>query len=450
MDKTTDSLSSFASGLRYGDLTPETVHQAKRRLIDSLGCAMGAYPSEPAKIARKVAALYSGSLRARVLGSGQESSPEMAAFANTVMVRYLDCNDAANPPGAHPSDVISSVLAIGEALHASGKEMLLAMVCAYEAVGALSEGKRIRDLGWDQGFFIVVGSAVGAGKLLGLSQEQMGHAISLAVTPNIPTRQTRAGELSMWKGCATAAAVRNGVFAALLARQGMTGPYKPFEGHHGVWDQVTGPFELAPFGGDGRLFQVEKSNFKFFPAEYNAQGPLWIALEMRKKLKIEEIAAINVKTNWMTYSEIGSEPEKWDPQTRETADHSLPFLLTAAMKDGRITPATFTEDRIQDQSLRPFMNKIKISEDPEFTRQYPAALLTEIEFVTASGEKFVERTGLPKGNRKNPLTDDEVEAKFLSLCGELLTPRQSRDALATLWHIEEARDIAVIFDQFLV
>jgi 2-methylcitrate dehydratase len=450
MDEITRTFAKFASSLSYGDLTPETVHQAQRRVIDSMGCAMGGYTSEPAKIARRLAAMFSGTLRARVLGTGQSSSPEMAAFANTVMVRYLDCNDASSKHGGHPSDMIGPLLAIAEAFHVSGKEFILAMVCAYEVLAALAQAVRVRERGWDQGFYVVTGSAVGAAKLLGLSAEQMGHAISLAVTPNIPTRQTRAGELSMWKGCATAAAARNGVFAALLAQQGMTGPYKPFEGHHGVWEQVTGPVQAGPLGGDGRPFEVEKSNLKSFPAEYHAQAPLWLALEIRKKVKPEDIAALNVKTYWLTYSEIGSEPEKWDPQTRETADHSLPFLLAAALQDGKITPATFTEERIRDRGLRPLMNKIKISEDPEFTRQYPDVLPTEIEVVTRSGERFVERATHPKGDDHNPMSDGEVEAKFLGLCGELLTPQQCRTALATLWHLEELPDVGVILDLFLV
>ena len=451
MDRTTEMLASYAASLGYSDLTPEAVHQAKVKVIDSLGCAMGGYLSEPSEIARRMAAMHSSTLPARVLGSGQLTSPDMAAFANTVMVRFLDCNDTyISVGGGHPSDMIPAVLAVAEPLHRTARDVVLAIVAAYEMFGALLDLIPMMEKGWDQGAFVVIGSAVGAGKVLGLSQQQMGHAISLAITPNIPTRQTRAGELSMWKGCATAAAARSGIFAALLAKEGMTGPYEPFEGRHGVWEQVTGPFQLNPMASDGRPFCVEMANLKYFPAEYNAQAPLWMALEIRKKVKLDDIEAIQVQAYWNAYNEIGSEPQKWDPQTRETADHSLPYLLAVALADGNITPSSFTLERIRDPKLRPLMNKITVSENPEFTRAHPEAMMSEIEVVTRSGERLVERATYPRGHRHNPMTDQEVEAKFLGLCQEVLTPRKSQVALDTLWRLEEVPDIGQVIDLFQI
>lgn len=451
MDRTTEILAAHAAAIGYSDLTPEAVHQTKCRVIDSLGCAMGGYLSEPSKIARKLAGMTTSTCPARLLGSGQRTSPEMAAFANTVMLRYLDANDTYTSLGSgHPSDMLPAVLALADPQHASGKAVILAVVAAYEMFGALADLIPIREKGWDQGTFVVLGSAVGAGKILGLSEAQMAHAISLAVTPNIPTRQTRAGELSMWKGCATAAAARNGVFAALLAAEGMTGPYEPFEGHHGVWEQVTGPFQLQPLGGADKPCTIETSNLKFFPSEYHSQAPLWAALEIRKKVKPEEIEAINVQTYWLTYSEIGSEPEKWDPQTRETADHSLPYLLAVALQDGNVTPASFTLSRIRDPDLRPLMNRITIRENTEFTRQYPEVLRSEIEVLTRAGERLVEQVSYPKGHRHNPMRDTEVEDKFLGLCQAVLTPGQCQAALQTLWQLEEVQDIGSVIDLFQV
>ena len=447
MDSTTEMLASYAASIGYPDLTPEAVHQTKVRVLDSLGCAMGGYLSEPSMIARRMAAMYSSTLPARVLGSGQVTSPEMAAFANTVMVRFLDYNDSG---AGHLSDMLSAVLAVAEPLHSTGREVILAVVAAYEVGGAISDAIPFMRKGWDQGTFIVIGSAVGAGKILGLSREQMAQAISLAVTPNIPTRQTRAGELSMWKGCATADAARKGIFAALLAREGMTGPNEPFEGRHGVWEQVTGPFRLKPLGGDGRPFRVERTTLKYFPAEGNAQAPLGMALEIRKKVRLEDIEAINVQTYWEAWSEIGSEPQKWDPQTRETADHSMPYLLAAALHDGNITPASFTPERILDPGLRPLMNRIKVSENPEFSRAYPGARMTEIEVVTRSGERLVERASYPKGDPRNPLSDEEVEAKFRRLCLEVLTLQQCQAASETLWRLEDVPDIGRVIDLFQV
>jgi 2-methylcitrate dehydratase len=449
MDRTTEMLASYAASISYPDLTPNAVHQTKVRVLDALGCAMGGFSSEPSEIARRLAAMYSSNFPARVLGSGQVTSPDMAAFANTIMVRYLDCNDTdASLGGGHPSDMLSAVLAVAEPMHSTGKDVILAVLAAYEVFGAFANLVPMMDKGWDQGAFVVVGAALGAGKILGLFREQLGHAISLAITPNIPTRQTRAGELSMWKGCATAAAARNGVFAALLAREGMTGPNEPFEGRHGVWEQVTGPFQLPPLENQGGPFSVEKAGLKYFPAVNCSQAILWMALDLRNKVSPEDIESIDVQTYWNAWSEIASEPAKWDPQTRETADHSLPYLLAVTLVDGNVTPATFALERIRDPRLRPLMNKIKVSENPEFSKLFPEAVMSVIEVVTRSGEKLVERATYPKGHTRNPMSDQEVEAKFMGLCQGTLPPDRCRQALETLWRLDDIPDIGQVIDLF--
>ncbi|HEV2007596.1 MAG TPA: MmgE/PrpD family protein, partial [Burkholderiales bacterium] len=363
MDKTTQVLASYVASLEFEHLPADAVRQIKKTLIDTIGCGIGGYSSEPASIARRIAAGNTGQPPASILGSGTLTSMEMAAFANTAMVRYLDCNDTYISKGSgHPSDMIPACLAVAEARRASGRDTLVAIAAAYEVFTALADVVALRERGWDQGIYVVLGSAAGAAKLLGLRTEQIGDALAIAVSGNVATRQTRSGELSMWKGCATAAAARAGVFSALLASEGMTGPTAAFEGRHGVWDQVTGPFQLGRLGGEGVAFGIERTNLKFFPAEYHSQAPLWIALGLRNKVRVEEIEAINVQTYYTAYSEIGSEPEKWDPQTRETADHSLPYLLARALTDGRITADSFSPERIRDPIVRQLMRTISVEE----------------------------------------------------------------------------------------
>ena len=372
---------------------------------------------------------------------------EMAAFANTAMVRYLDCNDTYISKGSgHPSDMIPACLAVAEAHRASGKDTLVAIAAAYEVFTGLADVVALRERGWDQGIFVVLGSAAGAAKLLGLTNEQTGNALAIAVSGNVATRQTRSGELSMWKGCATAAAARAGVFSALLACEGMTGPTAAFEGRHGVWDQVTGPFQLGRLGGEGVAFGIERTHLKFFPSEYHSQAPLWMALELRSKVRVEEIEAINVQTYYTAYSEIGSEPEKWDPQTRETADHSLPYLLALALTDGRITADSFSPKRMRDPELRQLMRGISIAENPEFTRQYPSKMVSEIEVLTRSGQRLVETASYPKGHAMNPMSDAEVESKFADLSENLLTSGQRESILRALWDIDQVADIGKVIE----
>jgi len=447
MDRTTETLARYATTLRYGDLGAPAVQAAKRRLIDSLGCAIGGHGSEPAAIARRLAPVWGGVPSARLLGDGRATTPEAAAFANSVMIRFLDANDTYIARGSgHPSDMLGAVLAAAEAAGASGQDLLLGTVIGYEVFGALADQVPLRDRGWDQSVFVAPASAAAAGFLLGLSTAQVADAIAIAVTASVATRQTRAGELAMWKGCATAVAAKAGLFAAQLAKEGMTGPTAAFEGRHGLAEQVTGPFEIGALGGAGRPFAVERANFKFFAAEYHAQAPLAMALRLREKVRLEDIDGIDVQIYAMAHSEIGSEPAKWDPQTRETADHSLPYMLAIALRDGRITPASFEPERYLDPSLRPVMNRIRVVESPEFTQRFPQELRSQIDVTTRSGQRFIERAEYPKGHARNPMTDADVESKFRDLAGDALGAQRASVALQTLWRLDEAPRASVVLD----
>ena len=304
----------------------------------------------------------------------------------------------------------------------------------------------LRDRGWDQGVFVAPASAAGAGLLLGLSAQEM--AVAIGVTANVATRQTRAGELAMWKGCATAVAAKAGLFAAQLAKAGMTGPTAAFEGRHGLCEQVTGPFELGALGGAGRPFAIERTNFKFFAAEYHAQAPLAVALALRSKVRADEIETLDVQIYAMAHSEIGSEPAKWDPRTRETADHSLPYMLAVALVDGRITPASFEPKRYLDPSLRPLMNRIRVAENPDLTRRFPGELASQIDVTTRSGQRYTERAEYPKGHARNPMTDADVETKFRDLAEDVLGQAQAAGALEALWRLDEVVRIDAIVDLF--
>lgn len=448
MDAIAAGLADFGSALQYSDLTPAAVHAAKGRLVDALGCGLGGFDSEPAAIARRLARGRSARTAARVVGTRTRSTPEAATFANTVMVRYLDANDqyqGARGSG-HPSDALGAVLAAADMVRAGCQDVITATVVAYEVFAALAEHVPLRDRGWDQGVFVAPAVAVAAGRLLGLRRDQMAEAVSIAATAYVATRQTRAGDLSMWKGCATAAAAQGALWAAVLASEGMTGPTAPYEGQHGLFEQVTGPFALGPMGAAAGSFAVERGNYKYFPAEFHAQAPLEVMLALRQRVAINLIAAINVRTYAMAYGEIGSGAAKWDPRTRETADHSLPYMLAVALQDGELTPQSFTMERILDPALRPLMAKIHISEAPEFSSRYPQELVTEIELVTATGQRYVERTAYPKGHHRNPMTDDDLSTKFRSFARPLLGDDGCDRALAALWRLEEQGPIGPVLD----
>jgi len=302
--------------------------------------------------------------------------------------------------------------------------------------------------GWDQGMFAAVGAACGAGRLLGLDRTAMGHAISIAITTGVPLGVTRIGELAMWKGCATAAAVRTAVFAAELAADGMTGPGHPFEGRDGLWQHLgIGAPTWTGFGAEP--LRITRTSFKAYPSVIHTQGPIGLVLELRRQVAAEHVESVRVATYGEAVRRTATEAEKWDPRTRETADHSIPFLVAAAFQDGAVTPATFELRRIQDPALRPLIKKLTVVEDPDFTRRYPAEARTRVEVTTPDGRTMAAETAYPKGHRGNPLTDAEVEAKFRGLAAGLSPDRCDR-LLAETWRLERAETLDALLESCMV
>jgi 2-methylcitrate dehydratase len=416
-DVVSECIADHVVAQRQQQVRPGACREAKRRILDSIGCAVAAMDSQPATIARGLAADTTSVRGASVVGLGTASSMELAAFANAVMVRYLDCNDTyftARGGGGHPSDVISTAWAVGEAVGASGSDIIRAVILGYEVNGALASAVWLRERGWDQGLNVVAATAMMAGDLLGLGKDQLRHALALAVTPHIPVRQNRIGRLSMWKGSATAGAARNGIFAALLADRGMTGPAQPYVGRSGLWELVTGEFDLVlPLAREGSI--IEDTAIKLRPAEFNAQAALDLVVDLREVVSVDSIESIDVQTYHLAYHEIGMDRAKWDPQNRETADHSLPYLMAVALVDGYIDTESCAPDRVTDPSLRPLLNKITISERPEYTERFPAEFNVEITVTLRDGSTVVRHATHPHGHPRNPASDAEVEDKFRRL-----------------------------------
>lgn len=450
MDKTTDQISSYAASLTYSDLDPKAIHAVKRSVIDSMGCALGAFTAEPVKIARKLASRVSSTLPATLIGTAIRTSPDMAAFTNGIMVRYLDFNDDyLKNDGPHPSDNIPAILAMGEALQVDGKTLALGITLTYEIVDQLVDSASFKSRGWDYVLETSIGSAMGSGKVLGLSKEKMAHALALAIAPNISLRQTRMGDISMWKGCAGPNAARNGVFAALLAWEGMTGPNQIIEGRCGLWNQVTGPFDLGPFGGKNHPFKIEDTFFKFRPVMYSASLPVETALQLRKEVDINEIDSIKV---FLDSFGIGSgvDPEKFNPRSRETADRSIPYLVVATLVDGEVSERTFTPERFQDPQILSLIQKLTVEEDIEYSRDWPKTFHCRIEVKGRSGQRWSRHMQNPKGHPSNPMSDHEIEEKFLKLTEKTLGPGQGKSVLDLLWHLESIEDVHQIVEALQV
>ena len=448
-----ERLSAYASGLTFDDMTPEAVHEVKRRLLDSLGCAMGAYKSEPATIARKLAGTVSSTFGATVIGTAHKSSAELAAFSNGVHFRYLDYNDTyLSKEPAHPSDNLAAVLAIAEPQGSSGKDIITAAVLAYEIQCRLCDAASIRARGWDHVTYGSFSTSLAAGKLLGLSEEQLTHAQGLAGVPNNAMRQTRVGMLSHWKGCAFANASRNGVFAALLASYGMTGASEVFEGEMGFWKQVSGPFELTTLGGNGEPFMINQTYIKFYPAEYHSQSAIDAALTLRPQLPggVDDIERITIETFNAAVEIIGGEPEKWRPTTRETADHSLPYCVAVALTEGKVTLESFDDQHLKNEKLLDLVQKIEVKANAELNKKYPEGIPNLIRIHTKSGTTLEHEVTFPRGHARNPMTDAEVESKFKALAEPLLSASAISEIVDRCWNLEKQTNISNLLSLFAI
>jgi len=443
MDYILRFLTDYAEALTYEKLPKEVVHEVKRRVIDSLGCALGGYNMVPPKIARAHTLEVTAKPGATVLGTNHRTSAELAAFANGVMVRYLDFNDTSHSrAGGHPSDNIPAVMAAAEYAKADTRALITGIVLAYEVMDRFGDYCPITiNRGWDYPTYEAFSTAAGAAKVFGLSPEQTANALALAVVPNAATWQTRVGRLSMWKGCASGNAGRNGVFAALLAKRGLTGPDEAFAGTNGFLKQVAEgvSLELKDFGGEGRLFKIQEAMLKYYPADYETQCAVHPALELRRELggRVDDIEKIIVDTYRLAVVVAADTPDKWNPKTRETADHSLPYVLSLAFTRGNVWLDDFTPERINDPQLRSLMPKIEVHEKAEYTQAFPESQYFHIEVVTRSGQHLVRETRYAKGHSKNLMSDAEIEDKFNRLAAPLLKPDRISKILERLWHLEE-------------
>jgi 2-methylcitrate dehydratase len=445
VDAVLDRLASFAGGLRYEDLPADVVHAAKRTLVDSLGCAYGAYDSIPATIARRLTESSVTADGATILGTGVRTTADLAAFTNGVMVRYLDFNDTfeSHGGGGHPSDYIPTVLAAAERTDADGRAVITGIVIAYEIFCRMTDVTNFGMKQWDHVTNGAIASASAASALLGLDGEQTRNAISMATVANVALQESRVGNVSMWKGCASANACRNGVFAALLAEQGITAPPTPFAGRAGFFKGVSGEFEAPELGGRSRPFSILSCDFKNYPSGYFSQTAIQAAVEVRAKLpSLAEIETIDVGTFPFGLQIMAGDDEKWHPKTRESADHSLPYTVAAALLFGDLEVRHFDDERLVDPELMGLIRRVKVRPDPESERVWPKTALNTVTVTTTDGMSYSAAVGHHRGHHKNPMTDTELETKFELQVNGRLSGAEITALMETIWNLDHVEHVS--------
>jgi 2-methylcitrate dehydratase len=444
-DPILNHLCDYALKLSYRDLPEEVIRRTKHIVLDTVGCTLGGAESPPAKIARASASEITSSVPATVLVSGRKTSPDLAAFANGVMIRYLDFNDTyAGSPTCHPSDLLAPVLAAVDATNGSGKDVILGMVLGYEVLcGLIDAGEKERGGHWDQSTYGVIAAAAAAAKLFGHTREQMANAISLALTSHISLEQIRRGQISHWKGCALANASRNAVFCAMLAAKGMTGPEEVFAGKAGFFNSTGIRFEIKPFADSGDAYRIMRARLKAFPSGYFSQSAIEAILELRSQVHdLDDIKEIRLQTFPAGYEVMGSGEANWRPETRESADHSLPFVMAVALMEGNLEIRHYEQLYYKRSDVRELMQKITVRIGEEPVAAWPDLPLNIVDVEMKSGKILSTKVAYHLGHFKRFMTDEDQERKFRPLAAPLLPKRQVDDLLACLRRLDEVEQIS--------
>ena len=445
----TQTLSEWAANLRYEDLAGEAVEAAKRFLYDSIGCALGGCRHEECGLLLAHLKQMGGKPDCTLIGSGWRSHVLSAALYNSLAIRAMNYNDIywkADP--CHPSDLIPAATSICDWKGLSGRDLIVGIVLAYEMLMRYCEAGEpgIREKGWHHATLTAFVAPMVGSRMLGLTAEQMQSAVGIAASHCCTLGAVTAGELTMMKNTADPLATQAGVRAALLAEQGYTGPEHVVDGKEGLVHCLGPQWHLERLtDGLGERFKIVDCGMKAFPVEVLLQSPLTAALKVvaEHDIKPEDVAEITVETIARAAS-ILCDPAKYRPTRRETADHSMPYCLAVAVADREVTPSQFTAERISDPALHPLMDAVKAVANEEFEALFPESQPARVTIATRDGNTYSARVDVPKGDPRDPMTIDEIGAKFDALVSGAFSSQECRwirDAVMSLEDVSNVADL---------
>jgi len=387
---------------------------------------------------------FGGSEMSTMIGDGK-TTPDRAALYNSALVRYLDFNDSYLAKGetCHPSDNIGSILAAGETTNLSGKDFLTALAVAYQIQCRLSDEAPVRDKGFDhttQGSYAV---AAGVSKALGLNKEQTANAVAIAGTALNALRVTRTGALSNWKGLAYPHTAFGGTHAAILAKYGITGPPAVFEGNKGFMDAIAGEFSIDWINED--LERVTNTIIKKYNAEIHSQSSIEGMIELKDEhgFATDDVDKIEIEIFDVAYHIIGGgeEGDKTIVRTKEEADHSLQYMVSAALLDGQVMPAQYEQERIEADDIQSMLQKVKVSPKQEYSDRFPDEMPTKLTVHLVNGETHQIEKSDYEGFHTRPMSWETIIAKFEGLV-EPYTSSELREEIVEVTHNFEQHSVA--------
>ncbi len=440
-------LARFTRSLHYNDIPDPARKEAKRFLLDSVGCALAAVDHEDMKQAYQYIEQLGGSDQATIIGHGMRTNAPNAAMMNALLVRVMDYNDIYwKQDPSHPSDIIPAALAAGELHGGSGEDLIVGIVIAYELEMrmCLAADPGVREVGWHHASLTQFVSPLVAGRMLGLSEDQLVAAVGISGASHFTLGGVVAGHLTNMKNTADPMATEAGVRAALLAQTGYTGSEELFEGKEGVFE-VIGNVTWDPekmVSGLGDKFMITKCGYKAFPTEALTHQPITAALEVMTENAIDphDVEEVIVKTTTRG-ADILSDPSKYQPTTKETADHSLPYCIAVAVTKGNVLPSDFEEEALKDPFVWELLPKIKVIADPKIDALFPKVKRAIVSITTADGVTYSKQEDHAKGRAERPLSDAELIDKFTANAQHTLSEDHLKRIVEETFNVERAASI---------
>ncbi|MBI2861690.1 MAG: MmgE/PrpD family protein [Chloroflexi bacterium] len=455
-----EEMADYALGLTFNDLSKEVVEQIHKLLLDTIAITIGGFTADASRAARRYVAEVGGQPESTIVGNGVKTSCSNATLVNGIAARYLDQENAYSSirPGWYgfmqavkPFSIIPGMLALGERQGSSGRDIVAATFVAYELAGRLADAV-IEDppkgRGWHHSTPISVVAPIALGKLLGLDRDQLANAIGISACRSVIMNilDTHNEPNNMCKNIAENSAVLSGLSAVFLAREGFTGPTRIIEGEHGyIQTFMAGKCdmdELRKGGAKPKIFRILTKNH---PADAHAQAAIAATLQLAREHGITAQAVERIKLSSYRWAiEHMGNPSKIIPQNKESADHSLPYIVCRTIMDGEFTAKQYREEKIRDPQVVELIKKVSLEVDPDLDRRFPEALPMRVEITVKGGASYATQIDYPLGHPRNPMTHQDIENKFHQLAGDFMSRSQMDEIASTVYHLEEVDDIRTL------
>ncbi|MBE0635309.1 MmgE/PrpD family protein [Candidatus Bipolaricaulota bacterium] len=440
-------MAQFALSLTYDQIPAASRKEAKRFLLDSVGCALAALDHEDMRQAYDYIQMLGGHEQATVIGHGVKTNLGNATLMNALLIRAMDYNDIYwKQDPSHPSDIIPAALAPAEYRGLNGRDLLVGILIAYELEMrlCLTAHPGVREVGWHHASLTQFVSPLVAARMFGLTEDQAVAACGISGSSHFTLGGVVAGHLTNMKNTADPMATEAGVRAAMLASTGYSGPVELFEGKEGVFEVIGNVKWDANemLAGLGEKFLITECGYKAFPTEALTHQPITAVMEVMAENGINphKVAEVLVETTTRG-ADILSDPSKYEPRTKETADHSLPYCVAVAVTKGNVLPSDFEDEALTDPFVWEMLGKIKVVANAQIDALFPGVKRAIVTITMQDGSSFTKQADHAKGRAESPLSDEELIAKFRSNASHAMGESQMDKIVDATFALEDIESV---------